>query len=159
MFKCLFMKRKIFYLLEGSLCNADKEKVKLHIDSCPACKDKFDQMAVLLKSAVKKDQPQTDSAFWHDFQTGLDKKLNERLVPGMHLKPAFRLKPAFAYAGVVVFAVVMTMSVFFSSRFSAVKDSEAELMDEINFLYELSEEPVIIEDDDLFLIEGPNNPA
>lgn len=161
MLKCIRFKRKLYDYLEDSLSQADRLKVKGHLDACPGCREKAAQIKAILECASAKNIPQPDKEFWQDFKVELDKKLNDELVGHLTLKPrpVFLLRPAFAYAAVLIFFLI-TIGSLYKFRFPAplqFAQNDDELIDELTeeavTLEELGESAVLDQDEDAYLEE------
>lgn len=156
MLKCLFMKRKLYDYADNNLSDLDKIKVGSHLDVCAGCRERLEQIKSIIELAAQKISPEPSEEFWHDFKTGLDRKLNQRLtsplVIGHPLK--FSFNPVLAYALVLVFVVAIG-SIFYNSyhysRLSSVNDDV--LANDVVVLEEVSQTPVLSHDKDSYIEE------
>ncbi len=155
MFKCFSIRKKLYDYSENSLSDADNLRVKRHLEVCISCQNRFNQMNVLLELARSKKTPRIQEGFWHDFNTGLDRKLNAALVPEFKFRPflKFQFKPLLAYVSVPVFVLALTASLYFYSRTKIMGNSELALINEISLLDELTDEPVFNNNTDDYLEE------
>lgn len=153
MFKCIFVKKKLYDYLDGSLSEKAKDMVKNHLQVCVACKEKTEQMKLVLSLAKDKSVVHPTEEFWHTFTTGLDQKLNERLVPPYNLKPALglRFKPALAASLVSIFLIVMSVSLHLYNRQQLFNRSVSALVEEITSFEEVSQEIVSSNGEDVAL--------
>ena len=112
MIRCIFIKKKLYDYLDNSLSELEKDKINRHLGRCPSCQKELKKIESLLEIARQKEVPQPSDEFWHNFTTGLDRKLNQRLVPPFRFRPnlSLRLKPVFAYASLLV--AILTLGVF-----------------------------------------------
>lgn len=167
MFRCFLIRKRLYEYLEHNLSDIDNRRVKSHLQICEACQNRFNQMNVLLELARAKKTPQIQEDFWHDFNTGLDKKLNAVLVPEFRTMPSlkFQFKPLLVYVSVSVFVLAVTAALSFHSKTKIIGNSEAALIDEISLLDELTDDPILsgnIEDylEEIDILEQQNtNPV
>lgn len=151
------MKRKLYDYIDDSLVQADKLKVQKHLEACPGCRERLDQIKIILNRAHSKNTPLADKEFWHDFKTGLDKKLNDKLVGSLALRrrPVFSLKPAFAYIAVAIFFIAVFGSLYKFNLSAPLRlaQSEDELVDETIDLDELEGQAALNHNEDAYLEE------
>lgn len=159
MFKCMFIRRKLYDYLDGSLSEMDKIAVGEHLDVCDNCRVRFGQMKNIVELAGQKSKPEPDEKFWHNFRIGLDRKLNEALIPPVKTerRMSFGLKPAFAYVAMLV--VVLSIGAYlykfpYRTQVRATQEEElvkeALLLDDLGGSFRLNgEEDAYLEEIDL----------
>lgn len=157
MLKCLMMKRKLYDYLDDSLTQADKLKVQKHLEGCPGCRERLSRLKAVLNRAHSQNVPNPGEEFWHDFKTGLDKKLNDKLVSPLALRPrpAFSLKPAFACAAVAIFFIAVFGSLYKSNLPTPLRlaQNDDELVEETIELDELEGQATLNHNEDAYLEE------
>ncbi len=156
MFKCIFIKRKLYDYLDNSLCEPEKNGVERHLKTCSACQDRLNKMADLLALAKQKVMPEFSKDFWHNFHVGLDEKLNARLVSPLIFKPnlSWRLAPALALSLVLV--SVLTGSFYFYYKSHFLSKSDLALIDEVSLLEEVMPEAGFDTEEDIYITEEFN---
>ncbi len=149
MFKCMFIKRKLYDYLEGDLRENERSQVKQHLDACSFCRARFNQAAELIKAAADKTIPSLSQRFWDDFRVGLDDRLNRRLVSPFKFKPvrAWNLKPVLALALILMFISAGGIYKHYSKSYFYA-DADAQLIDEAVLLAELDPGSGLDIDDD-----------
>lgn len=153
------MKRKLYDYLDDSLTQADKLKAQRHLEGCPGCRERLNQLKAVLNRAHSKNVPDPGEEFWHDFKTGLDKKLNDKLVSPLELRRrprlALSLKPAFAYAAVAIFFIAVFGSLHKSNLPVAFRlaQNDDELVEETIELDELEGQAALNHSEDAYLEE------
>ena len=146
MFKCFLFRKKLYGYLSAGLSDIDRLKVEEHLDACLSCKQRLEQMRVILGALEKKVPPQPDESFWHSFNLELDRKLNEKLVAPIVLKRplVYRLKPAFIYAVVLIFFLAAAGYLFQPQiKALALAKEDAALAQEVNLLAEIQDETLL----------------
>jgi hypothetical protein len=152
MWKCLFIKRKLYDYLENSLSEIERIKVEKHLKTCNRCQDNLSQLKVVIDLAAKKKTPQPDSDFWHDFRIDLDRKINERLVPPIKAEYKLRYlpKPVFVYVSILIFILVIGLGSYFyknlNSNFIRIAQQDKNLIEEILTLDELEDNTLELND-------------
>jgi len=138
MLRCFFYRRKIYEYVGSGLSEPDKAKVKQHLLVCDSCRQRAEEIKAIINSAEEALAPEPSDDFWHDFKTGLDRKLNSALLPQFESgrRKAPRLRPVIAYA--TAFVIVLAISThLYLYRLSAINGeaalvNEAALIDEVN---------------------------
>ena len=155
MIRCIFIKKKLYDYLDNSLSELEKDKVKRHLERCLSCQGKLKQMQSLLELTRQKEVPQPSDEFWHNFTTGLDRKLNQRLVPQFKIRPnlSLRVKPVFVYASLLV--VILTLGIFLNFYTSPTLLNRADLVlvNEIIMLEELTQEAYLNHSEEAYVEE------
>jgi anti-sigma factor RsiW len=155
MIRCIFIKKKLYDYLDDSLSELDKDKVKRHLERCFSCRKRLEQIDTLLALAKQKNIPQPSDEFWHNFQIGLDRKLNKRLAPEFRIRPSLslRLKPVFAYASLLV--AILTLGVFlnFYTSPTLLSKTDLALVNEISMLEELTQETYLNHSEEAYIEE------
>lgn len=154
MFKCLFMKRKLYDYLNNGLSDVDKIKVESHIEICVVCRERLGQIRDIIELAAQRRAPEPSEEFWHNFKTDLDRRLNQRLVSPFDpkRKSSYFSKPVLAYALVLLFFVAIGSLLYknYSSfRLSMIRDDV--LVNEVVALEELGQSPVSNHDKDTYM--------
>ena len=142
MFRCIFIKRKLYDYLDNGLSETDKVEVKGHLDGCNKCSQHLGRLKNILDAASERKAPWPNTEFWHNFRIELDRKLNEKLVGPVTLKPrlSYRLKPAFTCALTLIFILALG-NYFYKNRTSPhlrVTQDEG-LVDELDALDDVDE--------------------
>ncbi len=156
MLECLFVRRKLYGYFCREFAEAEHDKIKQHLDACPACRKKLEEIEELIKLAEARKTPEVNEAFWHDFKTDLDRRLNARLVPELKLRPGliYKLRPALVYASVLVIILGLWTCRFGSrARRINIAQSAEELVNEINLNDELSLESGLNHDEGAYIDE------
>lgn len=152
MFKCMFIKRKLYDYLEGGLREKERSRVKEHLDACNLCRRRFNQTAKLIEAAADKTLPSLSPRFWHDFRVELDEKLNRRLVTPFKFEPlvARSLKPALVLALILMFILGGSLYKHYSKSYFYA-DADAQLIDDATLLDEVDPESGLNSDEDVYL--------
>ncbi len=156
MFKCYFIKRKLYPYLDNTLNPQDLNYVKEHLSHCHNCRVKLERMAGLIKAAQSVRPPELDSGSWHDFKVELDRKLNARLVPEFKLKRGlvYQLRPVLVYASVLIF-IIGLWAYKIESQYKMLKTAYTydSLEDEASMVDELAPEMNLNHDEDSYIDE------
>jgi len=141
MFRCIFIREKLYDYQDNSLSELEKSKVEEHLKDCPDCSKRLFQMKELLTLVEHKNIPKPSEDFWHKFKIELDDKLNARLVTPLKLKPVsvLGLKPELAITLVSVFLVIIALGVHLRNKV-IIANSDTQLLDEISILEEIKPE-------------------
>lgn len=155
MFKCIFIKRKLYDYLDNSLSEKERIKVKEHLEICPVCQKRLNQMSDLIGLVKNKSLPQPSEDFWHNFGIELDKKLNTRLIPPFNFKPnlSYRLKPALVLPLVSIVILALSLYLYFYGRSPFINRSDLALVDEISLLEEVNPELSLNHAEDAYIEE------
>lgn len=150
MIKCIFMRKKLYELLDDSLSEQEEINIKKHLDSCHACRVKFVSMQEIIKMAENKNIPHPSEDFWHKFKVELDDKLNEQLVTPFQMKPSLRsiLRPAIVVPLASVFILILSLSLYLQNKTIYISSSDQELVEEAALIEELSPESNIFNGDE-----------
>lgn len=152
MLKCLFIRKKLYDYFDNCLSDIDRIKVKAHLDSCGKCRENLEQIRNIIDLAAQKKTPCPSEEFWHNFKVGLDRKLNQKLVPKFAFggRLIFNLKPAFAYALALVFILVIGSRITNKDyRFVRMfAQSDEELVEEMALLDEVDQTQDLTQDKD-----------
>ena len=153
MWKCIFMKRKLYDYLENSLSEIDGMEVKEHLAICPTCQRCLSQMRSLIDLAKNKMTLQPSEDFWHNFRIELDRELNARLVPEFSFKTKLghRLKPVLLYASVLI--IILTTSLYFYNRYQSLNSPDIALVNDISLLEEVTSETSLNHNEDAYIEE------
>lgn len=139
MLGCILRRRKLYEYLDNSLSEIERLKVGKHLNNCPPCRKKLNQMQSLIDLVKNKKTPEPSEDFWHKFRVELDANLNSRLVAPFNFKPQlnWRLRPALAIS--LASVIILTGIYLFShGRPLLLADADADLVEEIDLLEELS---------------------
>ena len=162
MWKCFFMKRKLYDFLESELPQHTRDAIAEHLDRCTRCQGELEAIKSVIALARKKDIPAPSSDFWQRFSAELDNKLNKRLVGPAVFKrsPVFLPRPALSFALILtVFLIGVSFYVQHAKyehliiheaanlddvtpnpEFSPLSGADG-IMDDIRFLYKLGVDP------------------
>ncbi|MFA5315670.1 MAG: zf-HC2 domain-containing protein [Candidatus Omnitrophota bacterium] len=75
---CFFVKRKLLDLAEGELSERQAAGVRAHLENCPACRSRLEELRRGLQAAGLHREAQMPEDFWKKFDAGLQKKILER---------------------------------------------------------------------------------
>lgn len=155
MFKCIFIKKKLYDYLDSCLSQADRTRVEKHLAICPDCDRLLGRMSRVIELAKNKKIPEPQEAFWYDFKTGLDRKLNARLLPEFDFKPKLKinLRPAFAYASVLILILAMGTYFYTQKKPLQFSQSDADLVNELELLEEVSQDTALNHDEKAYIDE------
>lgn len=157
MLQCIFLKRKLYDYVDNSLSEIDRIKVEKHLERCPHCQQRLNQIKAILECAGSKNIPSPNNEFWHNFKAGLDRRLNEALAGPVTFtqKPKFYLRPAFASAAIGVFFLAIGISLYKFPRPNHMQlaQDDRQLVEEAATIEELTETSELNHDEDAYLEE------
>ncbi len=156
MFKCFFIKRKLYSYLDDALSPEGLESVKKHLNNCSSCRVKLEKMEGLVKAAQSIQAPQLNNEAWHDFKVDLDRKLNARLVPEFKLKRglSYQLRPVLVYASVLIFVFgLWVYKVKINSTKANIMYAYDDILNNIDLLDELDPGLNLNHDEDAYIEE------
>ncbi len=156
MFKCFFIKRKLYSYLDDVLSPENLRFVKNHLNDCSSCRAELEKMEGLVKAAQSIQVPQLNNEAWHDFKVDLDRKLNARLVPEFKLKRGlgYQLRPVLVYASVLIFVFGLWIyQAKINSTKANIMYAYDDIVNNINFLDELDQGLNLNHDEDAYIEE------
>jgi predicted anti-sigma-YlaC factor YlaD len=170
---CFFVRKKLHEFLGLTLAQKEYARVAQHLKVCVACRQRADELKVILQAAQQGPALKPSAAFWEDFKADLDKALNERIAydarehslsrgVGLRLFP----KPVLAYLAILVFMLGAGFSGYrfylsYTRQSSATQAlvNEAVILDEISEVAGLSVKGEEILEELIFLDELRQLPA
>ena len=148
MLKCIWLRKKLYDYVDNALNENERVKLANHLESCADCRGRAEDIRRIIGAAQARTVPQLSEEFWHNFQSELDHKLNEQLVPSREERLAVsrRLRPALAFTMVSLLLMVFTFGVFSrTSKLPRLAQEDNALIEEISNLDE-SDMDQLIED-------------
>jgi hypothetical protein len=147
MLECISIKKKLYEYVDDTLSEADKERIRVHLEACSSCSRRVEQMRIVIGLAENKQVSYPQDEFWHKFGTELDAKLNDKLVAPFESKPAigFKLRPALLVPVLSVVIVALGLSFFY--RMSGTENS---LVNDIALLEEMGPEAIFMSPEEAY---------
>lgn len=150
---CFFARRKLFDFAEGELSEREAGRLRAHLENCPACRGRLEDLRRGLQAARLHREAQMPEDFWKKFDADLQKKIFERecgrlpraarrfVLVAPVWRPALIALPVL----VIMFAVATHLKVFSpTTQEEALVSDAAWLMDEAS-----DEQGVFSSDDDI----------
>ena len=138
MLKCQIIKRKLYDYVAGELSESERLRTENHLKECKSCSRKLSQIRTIIE--VSQQQEVSPSAeFWHDFSTGLDRKLNKRLVPKFGSRISTKPVPVFAYAALLVFILIGGFYIYRTQVGPKLSYEDEALIEEVVTMEQLGE--------------------
>jgi len=114
MFKCLFLKRKLFDYATGFLETEKSQSIEKHIEQCSKCQKYVKDVQVITSTASSDDKPFFGEVFWRKFDERLELRLSDEQGVSatdrpwyFKLKPARVFMPRFAFASAIAVCLIL----------------------------------------------------
>ena len=156
MLKCIWLRKKLYDYVDNALNENERVKLANHLESCADCRHRAEDIRGILGVAQSMNTPQPSEEFWHNFQSELDHKLNDQLVPSREERLAVsrKLRPALAFTMLSMLILVFTFGVFTrTAKLPRLAQEDKALIEEISSLDDSDQEQLF--DDTQSLIEMP----